>query len=167
MQRVTKRQILSVTALLSAGLAVSAAAHNPLDHPEWCSEGRLLVVDEFEWEGESLARIVEEKRQGDTCAGPKSRHSGTRTCGQFDDDWGAVNSRAANHCGRFAVRFVDATHRDHGTVVHIAEAPSEFNDDQRHHERYRASMGLRAMCIRCEPPVIEPAGPVEQLSQPR
>lgn len=159
MHRVTNRRLMTAIAWLAAGFAASASAHNPLDHPDWCTQGRLVVVDEFEWDGESLARIVNEERKADRCTDTKSRRSGTRTCGQFDDDWGVVNSRAAHHCDRFAVRFVDAGHRDHGTVIHIAEGPAAFNDERRHHERYSAKMGLRAMCIRCEPLAFEPAAP--------
>jgi hypothetical protein len=169
MHRLSKRRLTSAVALLTAGLAASASAHNPLEHPDWCTEnGRLVVVDEFAWDGEMLARIVRKEREGgDSCSSSQSDGSGTRTCGQFDDDWGIVSSRAAGHCDAFAVRFVGATHPDHGTVIHIAEGPEAFNDEERHHDRYRAPMGLRAMCVRCEPVVLEPLRPGEPVDPVR
>lgn len=160
---------MTIAALLIWAVSVnSVLAHNPLDHPDWCTEnGRLVVVDEFEWDGESLARLVREERSGDSCATRNSSGSETKTCGQFDDDWGIVDARASGHCDGYAVRFVGATHRDHGTVVHIAEGPEAFDDEKRHHERYRAEMGLRAICIRCEPLVLEPVRTEELIAPDR
>lgn len=157
MLRSSKRRLTTAAAVLSASLAASVSAHNPLEHPDWCTEnGRLVVVDEFAWEGEVLSRIVRKERDGgDSCPSAASGGRATRTCGQFDDDWGVVNARAAGHCDRFAVRFVGATHPDHGTVIPIAEGPEAYKDEERHHERYRARMGLRAMCVRCEPVALE------------
>lgn len=164
MHRVTKRHLLAIAALLSAGLVASTWAHSPLDHPDWCTEnGRLVVVDEVDWDGETLARMVQRETGRSSCTASKSGGIGTRTCGQFDDDWGAVNAIAINHCGSFAVGFVGATHPDHGTVVHITTGPEAFNDEQRHHERYRATMGLRTMCVRCEPAKREPLRPAEPV----
>ncbi|RFF31544.1 hypothetical protein [Wenzhouxiangella sediminis] len=153
---------MTAATVLSVGIATGALAHNPLDHPDWCTENaRLVVVDEFEWDGEMLAQEVREASKGsdDTCSSPQSGDTGMKTCGQFDDDWGAVNAMAIHHCDGYAVRFVDATHPDHGTVIHIAEGPEAFNDEEGHHDRYRARMGLRAMCVRCEPVVLEPLRP--------
>ncbi|MEE4304898.1 MAG: hypothetical protein V2J19_12195 [Wenzhouxiangella sp.] len=170
MHRPSKRCLTIAAALLSASLAAPVAAHNPLEHPDWCTEnGRLVVVEEFAWDGETLARIVRKEREsgGDSCSSSQSAGSGTRTCGQFDDDWGIVNSRATGHCDGFVVRFEGATHPDHGTVIHIAEGPEAFNDEERHHDRYRARMGLRAMCVRCEPVVLEPLRPGEPVDPVR
>lgn len=163
----TRRMMTTVVVLLAAGLVTPLWAHNPLDHPDWCTEnGRLVVVDEFSWDGEALAAFVRKEQEDGSCSTRESRDQGTKTCGQFDDDWGIVNARAAGHCGDFAVRFEGATHRDHGTVIHIAEGPEAFNDEGKHHERYRATMGLGAMCVRCEPVEFQPAmsvGPAAPL----
>lgn len=142
------------------GITGSVMAHNPLDHPDWCTENsRLVIVDEFEWDGRDLVEETRSRGDDDTCQASASRGVGTRTCGQFDDDWGVANGLAANHCADFRVHFVGATHPDHGTVVHIAEGPEAFVHEDDHHERYRARMGLRAHCVRCEPLEAAPTEP--------
>lgn len=159
MRPLITRGLIAAAALISAGHTSSISAHNPLDHPDWCTEnGRLVVVDEFEWDGDELAEIVEGATEADFCAAGNQDDSDSRTCGQFDDDWRFVDHTAASHCDRFSVGFVGATHPDHGTVIHIAEGPEAFNDQEAHHRRYGARMGLRGICVRCEPiESLEPA----------
>jgi len=122
----------------------SAFAHNPLNHPEWCdSNGRLVIVDEINWRGEDLIG-----REGETCA---PEQSGSRTCGQFDDDWIRGNMKALNHCRKFEQRHVESNDPDHGSVIFIPSGPESFIDERNHHRNYKLSSGLVGSCVRCDP----------------
>ncbi|MCC5866688.1 MAG: hypothetical protein JJU31_16320 [Wenzhouxiangella sp.] len=155
----TARILASLAVLL---LATDAVAHNPLEHPDWCSDGaRLVVVDEFAWTGEELRirgreadeAVLDQREKGDSCpaGGDSSLPAGSRICGQFDDDWLQAFRLASSHCKQFAVSYPNAGNQDYGTVVMIATAPEEFLDDDHHHELYDLALGLSGACVRCEP----------------
>lgn len=152
--------LLAVTALIPAA---SVLAHNPLAHPEWCTEeGRLLIVDEFAWSGDDMANMV---RRGDSDSCPIGEgdpsSDGERTCGQFDDDWLQAFRLSSAHCAQFSVVFDSGAHPDYGTVTPIAVGPEEFLDVDHHHELYFIELGLSGACVRCEPKTDRPIRPIE------
>jgi len=136
---------LASTILLAILLPLgSAFAHNPLNHPEWCERnGRLVIVDELNWRAEDLIG-----RNSETCTPEKS---GSRTCGQFDDDWIRGNMKALNHCRTFERRYSESNDPDHGTVIFVPSGPESFLDERNHHRNYKLSDGLSGSCVRCDP----------------
>jgi len=144
------RLLPSISILLLAASA-SAQAHGELPTAEWCSNGRAVEVASFRLEPAALERETDA-----TCssASTTSGASTTKTCGQFDDDYGTGLKAAQRHCGQFARAWATRADPDLGSTSPLIAGPKEFLDPA-HHELYRLNLGVEGICLRCEAAAVQ------------
>jgi hypothetical protein len=144
-RRTRKPRLITLIALLFCG---SALAHSELPNEAWCSEGEIVAVGSFEFYPHYLTKVCE------TCAPDPKSGAIPKNCGHFDDDYSISLRTAQNHCSGFATPGHEG---DIGSAVPLVESPSSFLAED-HHESFRASQGLRGVCVRCEAPSTSGSG---------
>ncbi|MCL2916069.1 hypothetical protein L2725_20210 [Shewanella corallii] len=139
--------------MFAAGLVgvigLAQAHEEPID-TEWCEGGRVVLLGKFTLHGNQLQRYANYVEENGVCPGGDDGVS-TKTCGQFDDEYGVGRSASSNLCSQFAYR---VGRGDDGTVKPIFYEPASFRDgDPNHHELYSVKQGVVFACGLCEMPV--------------
>lgn len=146
--------------MFAASLALIAGAgqahQEPIDS-EWCEGGRIVLLGKFSLQGNQLERFGRYVEENGEC--PSIAGIGTRTCGQFDDEYGLTRTAADHLCGQFKYR---RNRGDAGSVKPIFYEPASFRDqDPNHHELYRLEQGVVFACGLCKMPREDRAKQVE------
>src|SRR5690606_22557893 len=124
--------IAALAVLLFAASPVRA--HGGLPSADWCDGGQLVEVASFQIAPEGLLG---------SCARP-----GSRTCGQFDDDYGTALAVAQQHCGQYASAATMPSQPDHGSTSPLMSGPDAFLSPE-HHALYEVGLGVEGICLRC------------------
>lgn len=131
--------------------ACAAQAHEQVS-PDWCSNGRRVLFDEFYFSGSQLVAAI--------AVTPLPPCTGV--CGE-PDDYRMAGNVGQYFCGGGGydprsgpVHAVD----DIGEIVAIVQGPPQYLADS-HHPGYAASTGVWGICLRCEavaamPPALPP-----------
>ncbi|WP_257389249.1 hypothetical protein [Tahibacter caeni] len=123
--------------LLAVLLPSLAAAHDLLPRHDWCSLGRPVVIAELDPAPDELGQTVEMY-----CS------DAGRNCGEFDD-YTKVLHLLQDVCDSYESGAAASTPGDFGDVIVLPERPVEFTRDD-HHRAYRTTLGIRAVCVRCD-----------------
>lgn len=128
------------TAMAAVLVAGTCLAHSELPSPEWCADGRPIVVTSFQLLP-SLQETPAPLRNEQCGTG-----GGSRECGQFDDDYSDAMKSAQQMCRLHARQRPVG---DIGSMIFIADAPASFLHED-HHRLYSVSQGLSGTCVRCD-----------------
>jgi hypothetical protein len=165
------RRWLVLSIAFTLCIASSAAtAHERLPSASWCEGGTLQVVGAFDFSPGDLTAFAQCLQTGaceDTASMPAQRHAAasptpdaaptgprndsactTRTCGEFDDDYGLGARLADRHCATFRFTPHPRSLPDEGEAIPVIVAPEVFNL-RNHHRDYRRQMGLSGSCVVC------------------
>lgn len=153
--------VKSVLFGLSLAAASAAPAHAPLPNVQWCERGEIVEIATFAFPPHMVMAYAQCLRTG-ACPDPVDTPDSTctlKTCGDFDDDYGAGTRMAHVQCGQAAAA-EGLTPAQQLMVVPVVSAPLEYLSAH-HHARYRASMGLAGSCALCQadaapPPIWTP-----------
>jgi hypothetical protein len=139
-----------IFSLILAGILVLISAptpaHNELPSHNWCVNGEVVAVANFEFFPRLLMQQRDELRYA--LAAEISRDPSLRDCGAFDDDYDVGRSSAVAHCSQFATS--DGSQGDIGTVLPLVSSPQTYLHKD-HHDIYSLTQGLSGTCVRCEP----------------
>ncbi|HUD40422.1 MAG TPA: hypothetical protein VMR06_00310 [Dokdonella sp.] len=130
----------SIVRLLALTLAAAgpAAAHQDPFSDGWCRGGEVVEVETFDIPGP----VLDAFRQSPVCA----FETVDRDCGVFDDDYYAARSYSAAYCVSAAADLIQAGNAV--SVIPVVTGPDSFLGSN-HHGAYRATSGLRGLCLAC------------------
>lgn len=134
------RLALVCCALCLTLLGRPASAHSELPSAEWCEAGKPVEVASFRLEAAAIRSQSE-----DVCG---SGAGGSKTCGQFDDDYSRTMHAARRFCAQFA-RAEAERQGDLGSTSPLISGPRVFLSNQ-HHQQFRLQQGVEGLCLRCE-----------------
>jgi hypothetical protein len=138
-----------IFSLILAGSLILASApttaHNELPTQNWCIEGEVVAVAEFEFFPRLLMQQRDELRSALTAA--INEDPSLRDCGVFDDDYDIGRTSAVAHCSQYATS--DGSGSDIGTVLPLVSTPQTYLSKD-HHDVYSLTQGLSGTCVRCE-----------------
>lgn len=137
-----------IFSLILAGILILASApttaHNELPTQNWCIEGEVVAVAEFEFFPRLLMQQRDELRSALTAA--INDDPSLRDCGVFDDDYDIGRTSAVAHCSQYATGDGSS---DIGTVLPLVSTPQTYLSRE-HHDVYSLTQGLAGTCVRCE-----------------
>ncbi|MBV7317287.1 hypothetical protein [Shewanella sp. NIFS-20-20] len=144
-----KAMTTNVLVSLAVCFSVTAFAHEEPIEGRWCSGGQIKVLGEFSIMPLHLSRFA--RNEEPTCE-PVNGDINTRSCGQFDDEYGVARMAAAQLCHTLAYSdartSIDA---DDGSVKPIFYGPESLrNTQENHHEVYTIQQGVNFACGLCE-----------------
>jgi hypothetical protein len=136
--------------------ATCASAHSLMPNADWCANGKVETIGEFDFPGASLQKIDTRFNQlfqndGDYCsagrpapvidsdAAARGGAPGVDSCGVVDNHWNKAARIAWDYCAG-----LDPS----ADVIPIVTLPSDYYADG-HHQRYQLNQGLHGRCVRC------------------
>jgi hypothetical protein len=141
---------------LGVTAAAWAPAHSLMPAADWCENGKVEAIGEFDFPGASLERIDARfgrlfEGDGDYCSAGRPRpllpsanaHAGgapgLNSCGVVDNHWNKAARMAWDYCAG-----LDPA----SDVIPIVTFPADYYDEG-HHQHYQLGQGLRGRCVRC------------------
>ncbi|WP_394393230.1 hypothetical protein [Shewanella woodyi] len=144
-----KKSVMALLVATNMMLPVAALAHEEPIESQWCQNGNVVILGEFKLTPLHLARFgrFAENECPDFGGGV-----GTKSCGQFDDEYGLTRAATGHLCNSIAYELRDVSREgDGGTVRPIFYGPESLkNSDKNHHEVYSIVQGVQFACGLCD-----------------
>ncbi len=141
-----------IALMVAANMMASATvlAHEEPIEGEWCRNGNVVILGEFTLTPLHLTRF--KRFAEDVCPASGMGDVNTKSCGQFDDEYGLARAATNNLCSSLAYDLRNvSTYGDDGTVRPIFYGPESMkNSDNNHHDVYSITQGVKFACGLCE-----------------
>ena len=134
-----------ITLLTTSSIILSTAvfAHEEPIEEQWCQNGNIIIIGEFKFTPLHLTRF--DRYSKDVCPNfDGGIDIESKSCGQFDDEFGITRAATAHLCHSIAYDLRDVSlDSSIGTVRPIFYGPESIkNSDKNHHKVYSIVQGV-------------------------